>query len=94
MAHALLSLAATEQYGTYQVTNSGECTWYDFACYLVSRAKLDVVVEPTDSATVARPAPRPAYSVLSNLAYEHVTGDRMPHWQDAADRYLKSKERR
>ena len=35
-----------------------------------------------------RPAPRPAYSVLSNLMFEHVTGHRMAHWQNAVDRYL------
>jgi len=94
LAAALIKLVATEQYGTYHVTNSGDCTWYDLACYLVSRAGIEVPIEATDSTAFARPAPRPAYSVLSNLAYEHVTGDRMPHWQDAADRYLKSKEKR
>jgi hypothetical protein len=26
--------------------------------------------------------------VLSNLMFEHVTGHRMAHWQDAVDRYL------
>ena len=93
LAGALIKLASTDQYGTYHVTNSGECTWYEFACYLVARAGIEVSIEPTDSATFARPAPRPAYSVLCNLAYEHVTGDRLPHWQDAADRYLKSKEK-
>ena len=42
-----------------------------------------------DSATLARPAQRPAYSVLSNLLFEHVSGHRMTHWQDAVDRYLR-----
>ena len=45
-------------------------------------------VERIDSATLARPARRPAYSVLSNLLFEHVTGHRLPHWQEAVDRYL------
>jgi hypothetical protein len=25
---------------------------------------------------------------MSNLFFEHVTGTRMPHWQDAVRRYL------
>ena len=27
--------------------------------------------------------------MLNNQLFEHVTGTRMPHWQDAVDRYLK-----
>ena len=33
----------------------------------------------------------PAYSVLSNQSAERVSGQRMPHWQEAIDRYLESR---
>jgi dTDP-4-dehydrorhamnose reductase len=88
LARALIQLAEAKQYGTYHVTNSGDCTWYELAKYAVQRAGLRAEIARTDSASLGRPAPRPAYSVLSNLLYEHVTGNRLPHWQDAVDRYL------
>ena len=90
LARALAALAATGQYGTYHVTNSGDCTWFDLASHVIGRAGLSVPLEPTTTEAIARPARRPAYSVLLNHFYEHVTGARMPHWQDAADRYLAS----
>ncbi len=88
LAPALVGLAEAGQYGTYHCTNSGECTWHDLAVHVLGRTGLSVPVARTDSSTLARPAPRPSYSVMSNLLFEHVTGHRMPHWQDAVDRYL------
>jgi dTDP-4-dehydrorhamnose reductase len=88
LAEGLVKLAAAGQFGTYHCTNSGDCTWHDFAVYLLGRAGLSIPVARVDSATLGRPARRPSYSVLNNLMFEHVTGHRMPHWQDAVERYL------
>jgi dTDP-4-dehydrorhamnose reductase len=90
LAPALVRLVESGQFGTYHVTSSGDCTWYEFARHLLARAGIEAAVTPTDTVTFDRPARRPAYSVLSNLLYEHVTGHRMPSWRDAADRYLAS----
>lgn len=91
LAGGLAALAAARQYGTYHVTNSGECTWFDLAAYALGRAGLEVPLERTTTAAIARPAKRPAYSVLRNQFFEHVTGTRLPHWQDALDRYLETR---
>lgn len=88
LAPALVRLVAAGRYGTYHCTNSGDCTWHDLAVHVLERAGLAAPVERIDSATLARPARRPAYSVMSHRSYEHVTGHRMPPWQDAVDRYL------
>jgi dTDP-4-dehydrorhamnose reductase len=88
LAEALVRLAGAGQYGTYHCTNAGDCTWHDLAVHVLGRAGLAASVARIDSATLAGPARRPAYSVLSNLMFEHVTGHRMAHWQDAVDRYL------
>src|SRR5205085_9520580 len=90
LAPALVRLAEMGQYGTYHVTNSGDCSWWELADYVVRRAGLAVTVERSTTAALQRPAPRPTYSVLNNQMAERVTGHRMPHWQDAADRYLMS----
>ena len=57
LAAALVALASTSQYGTYHVTNSGDCTWFDLARHVVDRTGLRVALDPTDTASFARPAP-------------------------------------
>lgn len=88
LARALLRLVERAQYGTYHVTNSGHCSWYDLAAHALARAGLATPLEPVSSDAFPRPARRPAWSVLSNHWYEHVTGAPMPAWQDAVDRHL------
>lgn len=92
LAGALVRLMEAGVYGTYHVSSGGEASWYEVACYVTKRAELRGEPGRTTTEAIARPAPRPSYSVLSNQLYEHVTGTRMPHWQDAIDRYLKSLE--
>lgn len=91
LAPVLVRLAESEQYGTYHVSNAGDCTWWELADYAVRNAGLGVPVEKTTTAELGRPAPRPVYSVLNNQLVERVTGQRMPHWRDAVDRYLESR---
>jgi dTDP-4-dehydrorhamnose reductase len=88
LARALVRLVAAAEFGTFHCTNGGECTWHELAEHVVKRAGHDVPVARTTTAALARPAPRPAYSVLDGSWCEHVTGLRMPHWKDAVDRYL------
>jgi dTDP-4-dehydrorhamnose reductase len=90
LARALVRLVATGEFGTYHCANGGDCTWHELAEHVVMRSGHDGPVERTTAAALARPAPRPAYSVLDGSWCEHVTGHRMPHWKDAVDRYLGS----
>ena len=90
LVEGLLALLEARQFGTYHVTGSGECSWHDFAMAICKSAGLDTEVATITSAELNRPAKRPAYSVLHNGWYEHVTGRRMPHWRDALERYLHS----
>ena len=70
LAGALARLAVERRPGLYHVTNSGACTWHELACAAVEMAGLDPsVVAPTTTAELARPAPRPANSVLSGAAW-------------------------
>ena len=88
LATALVRLVAAGEFGTYHCTNGGDCTWHDLAVHVVKRAGHDVPVQRIATKELARPAPRPAYSVLDTSWCEHVTGMKMPHWKDAVDRYL------
>ena len=90
LARALVRLLAGGEFGTYHCTNGGDCTWHELAEHVVTRSGHGGPVERTTAAALARPATRPAYSVLDGSWCEHVTGQRMPHWKDAVDRYLGS----
>ena len=88
LAAALVLLVAAGEYGTYHCTNAGDCTWHELAEHAIARTGHDAPVGRIRTETLARPAPRPAYSVLDGSWCEHVTGLRMPHWKDAVNRYL------
>ncbi len=76
--------------GIYHAVNSGEATWYDFACAIISRAGIHARVSPIPSAEFPTVARRPSYSVLDNSKIASVVGD-IPHWRDALDCYLRRK---
>jgi dTDP-4-dehydrorhamnose reductase len=88
LAEGLVRLLASGRTGTFHCTNSGDCTWYDLAAHVLERTGLRVALARSDSASLGRPAPRPAYSVLDLSRFESATGWRMPPWQEAVDRYL------
>jgi dTDP-4-dehydrorhamnose reductase len=88
LAGALVQLCRSSAQGIVHVTNSGNCTWYDFATEIVRESGLPTKVKPVTTAEFPRPARRPAYSVLSpgSLHAYHI---RLPEWQDAFRRYLR-----
>lgn len=66
LAGAISELIETDLYGVYHLTNSGNCSWCEFARYIFDVAGIDVDVVPVTASEFARPAPRPSYSVLKN----------------------------
>jgi len=70
--------------GVYHGTNAGRTSWYGFAREIYRLAGLDPErIRPTDSTTFARPAPRPAWSVLGHDAWARVGIEPMRAWQEA-----------
>jgi len=92
LARAIIELCHKDASGIVHVTNSGDCSWFEFAQAIVKRAGLGTEVRPVSSLQMARPAPRPAYSVLSATSLRHY-GIQMPTWQGALRRYLDERKR-
>ena len=90
LARAIIQLCRKNATGIVHATNAGDCTWFEFAEEIVSRAGLGTTVRPVSSQQMARPAPRPAYSVLSP-ARLRALGIEMPSWRDALRRYLEQR---
>ena len=90
LARAIIQLCRKDASGIVHVTNAGDCTWFEFAQEIVNGAGLATQVRPVSSQQMARPAPRPAYSVLSATSLRGY-GIEMPEWKDALDRYLQER---
>ena len=91
LAQAIIGLCRTDAAGIVHVTNAGECSWFDFAREIVRAAGLPADVRPVGSKQMARPAPRPSYSVLSAVSLQGY-GIHLPSWKDALRRYLQERE--
>ena len=92
LARAVIQLCRKRADGIVHVTNAGDCTWFEFAGEIVRRAGLATTVRPVSSQQMARPAPRPANSVLSP-ARLHALGIEMPPWQKALRSYLEERQK-
>ncbi len=85
--HALIASPAAP--GIYHATSSGETTWFGLAREVFRALGADPArVRPATSSAVARPAPRPAYSVLGHAAWERAGLTPIGDWQQALQRGL------
>jgi dTDP-4-dehydrorhamnose reductase len=91
LAPALVTLGLDRRPGTFHVTNSGATTWWGFVRGVLDAAGADTErVLPITAAELdpPRPAPRPAYSVLDNMALRLSGLPALPNWQDALARLV------
>nr|WP_268236737.1 dTDP-4-dehydrorhamnose reductase [Rhodococcus trifolii] len=96
LAAALIELAAhTEPVPpVVHATNSGSATWFDLARAVFSGVGADPErVRPCSSAQFVRPAPRPAYSVLSPASWTGAGLTPLRGWQDGLDAALAGRPR-
>jgi dTDP-4-dehydrorhamnose reductase len=83
LAECIAELIKTEQYGTYHVSNSGSCSWYEFAQAIFELSGRSVEVKPVSTDEFPRPASRPSYSVFLHKALELGGFSPMRPWKDA-----------
>ncbi len=90
LASAIIQLCRKNGEGIVHATNTGDCTWFEFAEEIIREAGLNSAVRPVNSLGMARPAARPEYSVLSQSSLQ-TFGITMPSWHDALRRYLEKR---
>lgn len=88
LAHHLIKLLPTEEYGIYHGTGTGECSWFDFAKEIVSLSGIDAEVSPCTTEEYPTPAKRPSYSSLDNMMFRTGVGDEFRPWQDALKTFI------
>jgi dTDP-4-dehydrorhamnose reductase len=85
LAPAVLGLIERGISGLVHLTGAGAISWNGFAQEIFRQAERNCRVEPIDSEQMARPAPRPAWSVLESEREDVVP---MPDWRDGLAGYL------
>jgi dTDP-4-dehydrorhamnose reductase len=86
----LQELILSEKYGIYHASNSGSCSWYEFAKAIFTESGYTTQVEPCTTDEFPRPAPRPRNSVMDHLAI-HANGfAELRHWSEALTEFIES----
>ncbi len=94
VAHAIRRVVERGVFGTYHVTNTGACSWYDFATEALAQTGYDMPIERVTSATYPTLARRPHYSPLEHAAMNTLAFDPIDSWQDGIRAYLAQKSAR
>jgi dTDP-4-dehydrorhamnose reductase len=86
LARALIGLGRSRRMpGVVHVTAAGQCSWFEFASEIVASAQLPAHIKPGATSDMARPAPRPAYSVLRS---ERAGAPALPDWRQGLDEFI------
>jgi len=89
LSGAIAALVAKDLRGVFNVSNSGSCSWYDFAEEIVRVAgATGVNIIPVSSKDLSRPARRPHYSVFNCQRLRREAGIEMRPWQGALHDYF------
>jgi len=101
LAGALWTLMDRRATGYVHFCNAGSCSWYEYALEVIRMGRelellepgRQVEVVPISSEAFGRPAPRPAYSVLSTERYRSITGSAPRGWREGLDSFLRGRRR-
>jgi len=98
LAQALFALLETGQYGLYHFSNSGDCSWFEFATDIINRFKESAPVKvgeilPIPTEDYPLPATRPKYSVLAKDKIIAATDIHLAAWQQSLAGYLEQRQK-
>jgi len=91
LAPLLCDMAVSEKYGIYHATNEGTCSWAGFAQEVFRLANLPTQVNSIPTSEYPTKAVRPANSRLDKSDLDVAGFYRLPEWNDALERYLKTR---
>lgn len=85
LANALVAiiLSGKKEYGIYNFSNEGSCTWYEFAKEIFRLNKINIDLQPIPSSAYPTPARRPTYSVLCKEKIKRAFGIEIRDWKES-----------
>jgi len=94
LARKLAEIVPAAPFGIYHMTNTGACSWYEFAEEVFRRFGLSPELSSITSREYGARARRPAYSVLENAQLRAAGVDDFSPWQEALAEYVARREKR
>ncbi len=90
LAEAISKLIETGAYGVYHVAGNGGASWFELTDKLYRLLKIKTRVSPVATSEFPRPAPRPAYSVLTTLQEPQIL---LPFWETGLEEFANALKR-
>ena len=83
LARVLLEIIKSDKkdFGIYNFSNEGQCSWYDFAKKIFEINKIEIDLQPIPTLAYPTPAKRPAFSVLDKSKIKKVFGVEILEWE-------------
>lgn len=94
LSRLLVDMIETNKYGIYNATNSGYCSWYEFAKEIFKKLNITININPICSDDYLTKAKRPLNSKLSKEKLIRNGFEPLRHWTFALNEYLSNKESR
>lgn len=81
-------LVQTHKFGLYHLSNSGECSKYEQAKYVLKCIGWKGILGTAKTADFNLPAKRSKYTKLDSSKIESAIGKKIPHWQSGIKKFL------
>jgi dTDP-4-dehydrorhamnose reductase len=94
LAQATIALIKTDRFGLYHLTNSGSCSWHEYAQTIFELAGVQADLTAVTSQEFGALAPRPRYSVMASQAYQSLGFPELRAWREALKDYLQDRSKR
>jgi dTDP-4-dehydrorhamnose reductase len=89
LAEALIQIILTDNrqpttnnFGIYNFSNEGQCSWYDFAKEIFEINNKNIDLKPIPTSSFPTPAKRPKFSVLDKSKIKQVFGIEIKSWEE------------
>lgn len=88
LAERIKRLIYTECFGLYHITNTGACSWHEFARKIFELCEIQANLIPITTEEFGAAANRPKYSVLGYHSMRNIGMDDLRSWDEALRAYL------
>ena len=73
----------TDNFGIYNFSNEGQCSWYDFAKKIFEINAITINLQPIQTSSFPTPAKRPSFSVLDKRKIKSTFGLEIKNWEES-----------
>ena len=83
ICHPERNRGTINNYGIYNFSNEGQCSWYDFAKKIFEINNITIDLKPIPTSSFPTAAKRPKYSVLDKSKIKNTFGIEIKSWEES-----------